>query len=78
MRAKLAVTVAVLLASMSSLAQVMLAAGSGKALPMNWSARAGMDYWSGSGANRRTPGRAAITAGAKIQSHEESKRCRNS
>ena len=48
MRTKLAVALAVLLAPVSCLAQVAPAAGKGKvALPINFSAGAGMDYWSG-------------------------------
>jgi hypothetical protein len=47
MSAKLALVVAVLLASMASLAQVVPAGRSGKALPVNLSVGAGMDYWSG-------------------------------
>jgi hypothetical protein len=47
-KVKLAVAVAVLFfASISSLAQVVPAAGKGRGLPMNLSAGAGMDYWSG-------------------------------
>ena len=48
MIAKLAVVLVVLLASISSLAQVQPAAGGGKVvLPANLSIGAGMDYWSG-------------------------------
>ena len=47
MRAKLAIAVAFFLGSISSLAQVQPAAGKGKTLPVNFSAGAGMDYWSG-------------------------------
>ncbi len=47
MLAKMAVAIAVLLASLSSLAQVQPAATTGKQLPFNLSAGAGMDYWSG-------------------------------
>jgi opacity protein-like surface antigen len=48
MRLKLTVAVAILFASISSLAQVVPAAGKGKALiPMNLSAGGGMNYWSG-------------------------------
>jgi hypothetical protein len=53
MRAKLAVAVAVLLASISSLAQVVPAAGGGGklALPFNLSVGGGLDYWSGDWGN---------------------------
>lgn len=48
MIAKFAVAVALLLTSISSLAQVAPAAGKRKvSLPVNWSAGGGMDYWSG-------------------------------
>ena len=48
MSAKLVVAVVVLLASISSLAQVQPAASKGRELPLkNLSAGAGMDYWSG-------------------------------
>ncbi len=48
MYVKLAVAVSVLFVSISGLAQVQPAAGGGKVvLPVNFSAGAGMDYWSG-------------------------------
>ncbi len=48
MIAKLAVAVAILLPSLSSLAQVAPAAGKGEViLPINFSAGVGMNYWSG-------------------------------
>jgi hypothetical protein len=48
MSAKMAVAVAVLLASIPGFAQVVPAAGGRKmSLPVNFSAGAGMDYWSG-------------------------------
>jgi hypothetical protein len=49
MRVKLVVAVAVLLSSISSLAQVVPAAGGGGrlVLPFNLSLGGGMDYWSG-------------------------------
>jgi len=50
MSAKLAVAVAVLFASISSLAQVQPAAGKrGVAIPVNFSAGGGMDYFWGDG-----------------------------
>jgi len=47
MGAKLAVAVAVLLASISSFSQVQPAGTKSKLFPVNWSAGGGMDYWSG-------------------------------
>ena len=47
MIAKLLVAVAVFFASISSLAQVQPAGTKAKVLPVNWSAGAGMDFWSG-------------------------------
>jgi hypothetical protein len=47
MNAKLVVAIAFFLASISSLAQVQPAASKGRALPLNFSAGGGLDYFSG-------------------------------